>query len=142
MYDKIMQMDSVVEFFRSLDNQDFRRFTRLLDFAVSTAEAHRVESKWVKKYSGLPLGYNSQPAIIFARLHPFGTAIAGTRLFVTPLFATDIYPLTIAISNAHRPAGLPEEWIIEGQRSFRPLDLDHFLDEPGNYFSGAADHGR
>lgn len=142
MYDKIMQMDSVVEFFRSLDNQDFRRLTRLLDFAVSTAEAHRVESKWVKKYSGLPLGYNCQPAIIFARLHPFGTAIANTRLFVIPLFVTDIYPLTIAISYAYLPAALSEEWIVEGRRAFRPLDLDHFLEQPGFYFSGVIDHGR
>ena len=131
----IMDRGNVRAFYQSLSSQDKDRFDRVLHFASTTAIQHGREYGEIGGYTNQPPYYNSVPLLIFARFGDAGDAVDGTRMYSIPLVCDQNRPITIIIRNTHRSRLVRPQEVSEGGNSFRPRNLDHFLDNPDHYFS-------
>ena len=138
MIESIMGRGNVRAFYQSLSSQDKDRFDRVLQFASTTAIEHSLEYGEIGGYTKQPPYYNGVQSLVFARFGKGGDALGGSRMYGIPLVFDQNRPITIIIRNTHRSRLVRPQEVSEGGNSFRPRNLDHFLDNPDHYFSHDA----
>lgn len=123
--------DEVTAFFGGLDLPTQERFMRVMNFIQQRyADAG---NKLVKGYTDQPPGYSGRPMLVIGQIRANDDRAVNWSARI-PLVDGDDNPLTIIFPRSQRNPNLAAHRFAEGRAGvWRPLDLDEFLNEPGDY---------
>jgi hypothetical protein len=127
----VPQGDEVGMFVESLDEDTQNRFLRVMDFLQINwpTATHKI----VRGYSSQPTGYSKKPMLVIANVR--GSDGKAVDWFArVPLINEDRTPLTIIFHRDLLDQDVEAGWISKGNKGdWRPIDMDHFLDNSGSY---------
>ena len=134
MVDNILLIDDVQSFHGDLDFEDRDKFLKLLNFAAEKALYYSVDHKVIGGYSGQPRPYSHTKQVIFGRFGDGGNLLPGTRIFGIPIDSGLDPRISIIIPRNHGASTHNENEVIYGENTFRPVDLNAFLNNPAHFF--------
>lgn len=130
-FQDVPQGDEVVMFVQSLEAGAQDRFLRVMDFLQQSQPT--ATHKIVSGYSDQPAGYNSKPMLVVGNIRESdGRAVDWFAR--TPLIDKDGTPLTIIFHRDLLDPTVETARVSIGRKGdWRPIDLDDFLENPGDY---------
>lgn len=140
-FSEVLGGNVISEFFEGLALENQNRFKKLIRWATQLNETQDLPTKIVRGYADQPAGYNGIATILISALLDNGNAVHNEWRLRIPLRADDEYPLSVTLNKKHLSAQLSrlskeeaEQYIAFGAKNnFRPINLDHFLQDPGFY---------
>lgn len=140
-FSDVLEGNVVSEFFEGLALENQNRFEELIRWMTQLNETKDLPTKIVRGYTDQPAGYNMVATILISTFRDNGRAFPGGWRLRIPLRADDKFPLSVTLNKKYLSAQLSqlskkdtERYIAFGAKdNFRPINLDHFLQDPGFY---------
>ena len=126
------------EYTSQMDEECKTAFLKVLEWARKTTARHDpgITEAIVAGYINQPPGYNAIPLLNFARRGDAGKALGGQWFARIPLVCQKTKPMTVILPLRLKNDSLSEDKISLGRSgSFRPVDLEDFLNHPQSYIA-------
>lgn len=132
-FSALTRADVFADFCEGLGDAERRGLVRLITWVGQLQVAKGAEATMIRRYSGLPTGYSGVPTVLIAVLGQQGRAKRHSWIARIPLRSDTTYPLTVVLPQESCVPGLSEDLIARSEGCFRPLELEHFLQDPSKY---------
>ena len=130
----LVRGSEVINFINSLDDDNNRRFDKLMSWALGIEGKYDLQQKIILGYTNQPVGCNGVPMLVFAEFGKAGKAKPNSWKIRIPLRVIDDNSLSIVLPTGILTNGLNERLITIGKHdNFRPIDIDDFLKNPSKY---------